>query len=77
MRDRFDVARKASGHFGFGSGIHACVGRMLARMEAEELLRALASRVATIELVDEPRRMLNNTIRGLESMPVRCGAATG
>jgi hypothetical protein len=73
--DRFDVARKASGHMAFGSGIHACVGRMLARMEGEILIGALARRVAAIELDGEPERMLNNTLRGLERLPVRFVAA--
>jgi 4-methoxybenzoate monooxygenase (O-demethylating) len=69
--ERFDIARKASGHMGFGSGIHACVGRMLARLEGEVLLAALARRVVAIELAGEPVRMLNNTLRGLTSLPVR------
>jgi hypothetical protein len=69
--DRFDVARKASGHMAFGSGIHACVGRMLARMEGEILIGALARRVEAIELDGEPERMLNNTLRGLTRLPVR------
>jgi 4-methoxybenzoate monooxygenase (O-demethylating) len=69
--DRFDIARKASGHMGFGSGIHACVGRMVARMEGEVLLRALARRVKALELDGEPERLLNNTLRGLTRLPVR------
>jgi hypothetical protein len=69
--DRFDVARKASGHMAFGSGLHACVGRMLARMEGEILIGALARRVEAIELDGEPERMLNNTLRGLTRLPVR------
>jgi cytochrome P450 len=69
--DRFDIARKASGHMGFGSGIHACVGRMVARMEGEVLLRALARRVKAIELDGEPERLLNNTLRGLTRLPMR------
>jgi 4-methoxybenzoate monooxygenase (O-demethylating) len=69
--DRFDIARKASGHMGFGSGIHACVGRMVARMEGEVLLRALARRVKAHELDSEPQRLLNNTLRGLTRLPVR------
>jgi 4-methoxybenzoate monooxygenase (O-demethylating) len=73
--DRFDVARKASGHVAFGSGIHACVGRMLARLEGEILLGALARRVAAVELDGEPQRMLNNTLRGLTSLPLRVVAA--
>jgi 4-methoxybenzoate monooxygenase (O-demethylating) len=73
--DRFDVARKASGHMAFGSGIHACVGRMLARLEGEILLGALARRVAAVELDGEPERMLNNTLRGLTSLPLRVVAA--
>src|SRR6185369_3422204 len=33
--DRYDITRKTSGHVGFGSGIHMCVGQMLARVEGE------------------------------------------
>jgi 4-methoxybenzoate monooxygenase (O-demethylating) len=73
--ERFDISRKASGHMGFGSGIHACVGRMVARLEGEVLLGALARRVAAIELAGEPERMLNNALRGLTSLPVRIVAA--
>ena len=69
--DRFDVARKASGHVGFGSGIHACVGQMLARLEADVLLGTLARRVEAIELDGEPELKLNNTLRGLARLPVR------
>jgi 4-methoxybenzoate monooxygenase (O-demethylating) len=68
--DRFDIARKAGGHVGFGAGIHACVGRMLARLEAEVLLGVLARRIETIELAGEPVRKLNNTLRGLTRLPV-------
>jgi hypothetical protein len=74
---RFDVSRKASGHVGFGVGIHACVGKMLARLEAEVLLAALACRVASIELDGEPTRKLNNTLRGLARLPVRVRPAAG
>ena len=43
--DRFDIGRKTLGHVGFGYGIHACVGQMVARLEAEILLAALARSV--------------------------------
>jgi cytochrome P450 len=69
--DQFDIARKASGHLGFGTGIHACVGRMLARLEAEVLLGALARRVEAIELGGEVVRKLNNTLRGPASLLVQ------
>ena len=69
--DRFDVERRASGHVGFGSGIHACVGQMLTRLEADVLIGALARHVEAIELDGEPELKLNNTLRGLASLPVR------
>lgn len=68
--DRFDIGRKTTGHLAFGTGIHGCVGQMVARMEAEAILGALLPRVASIELVGEPRRRLNNTLRALASLPV-------
>ncbi len=69
--DDYDIGRKTQGHVGFGSGIHACVGMALARLEGECLLAALARRVARIEITGAPRRRHNNTLRGLESLPVR------
>jgi len=73
--DRFDIERNATGHVGFGAGIHACVGQMIARLEGELILGELARRVKSIELAGEPQRMLNNSLRGLKSLPLRVTAA--
>lgn len=68
--DRFDVARAPMDHVGFGYGVHACAGQGLARLEAHAVLSALLDRVEAINLAGQPRRHLNNVIRGLESLPV-------
>ncbi len=68
--ERFDIGRDTRGHLAFGTGIHLCVGQMIARLEAELLLDALVRRVAEIRPAGEPRRKLNNTMRALESLPV-------
>jgi 4-methoxybenzoate monooxygenase (O-demethylating) len=73
--ERFDISRKAGGQLGFGFGIHACAGRMVARLEAEVLLAALARRVKAIDLDGEPERKLNNALHGLARLPVRVHAA--
>ena len=67
---RSDLNRKTVGHVAFGVGIHACIGQMVARLEAELLLRALVARVSAIELTGESQRKLNNTLRGFASLPV-------
>ncbi len=68
--DSFDITRVASGHVGFGFGIHQCLGQMVARMEAEALLKALIPRVREIRLAGAPVRRLNNTLHALASLPV-------
>lgn len=68
--DRFDITRKSGGHTGFGVGVHACVGQMIARLEAEVVLTALTERVSALALADEPERQLNNTLRGLSTLPL-------
>lgn len=73
--DEYDVTRRTSGQVGFGSGIHMCVGQLLARLEGEVFLSALARRVARLEIVGAPVRRYNNTLRGLESLPVMLHAA--
>jgi cytochrome P450 len=69
--DVFDIRRDASGHLGFGRGVHLCVGIHLARLEAHALLAALADRVARFELTGDPHWTLNNTLHGLGELPVR------
>ncbi|HEY2750465.1 cytochrome P450 [Phenylobacterium sp.] len=68
--DQFDIARKTSGHVAFGYGIHSCVGQAVARMEGEIVLKALAERIERLELAAPPVRCLNNTLRGLASLPL-------
>jgi hypothetical protein len=48
--DELDITRRVAGHIGFGTGIHGCVGQMVARLEGEAVLAALATRVASIEM---------------------------
>jgi 4-methoxybenzoate monooxygenase (O-demethylating) len=69
--DTFDVRRRAAGHMTFGTGIHGCVGQAVARLESEAIFAALAKRVASFELTGEPTRRLNNTLRGLDTLPLR------
>jgi cytochrome P450 len=69
--DRLDLRRKTVGHVAFGSGIHVCVGMMIARLEAELLFAAFAKRVAGFEIVGEPTRRHNNTLRTFANLPVR------
>jgi cytochrome P450 len=69
--ERFDIRRRTSGHVAFGYGIHSCVGQIFARLEGEIVLTALLERVDLIELAGSPVRRLNNTLRGLEQLPLR------
>ena len=68
--DHYDVSRKTSGHVGYGSGIHMCVGQLVARLEGEVMMAAIARKVGTIEITGPVKRRYNNTLRGLESLPV-------
>jgi 4-methoxybenzoate monooxygenase (O-demethylating) len=68
--DDYDITRRTIGHVGFGNGIHRCAGQLLAQLEGESVLSALARKVASIEIIGPSRRRHNNTLRGLASLPV-------
>lgn len=69
--ERFDVGRRPIGHTALGIGIHACVGQLVARLEADVLFETMARRIARFDLVDTPKRSLNNTLRSFARLPVR------
>lgn len=66
----FDISRDARDHVAFGYGLHACAGQAFARMEAHALLAALAERVERFVIDGPVVRHVNNTVRGLASLPV-------
>jgi cytochrome P450 len=69
--DRFDPDRPDNQHFGFGGGIHYCVGAPLARMEAQIALTALARRLVSPRLiVDPPPYRPNAVLRGPRHLPI-------
>ncbi|MXW20924.1 MAG: cytochrome P450 [Gammaproteobacteria bacterium] len=68
--EKFDIHRNPRDHVAFGFGSHSCLGRHLAQLEMESLLRAMAPRVSRIE-AGEPRLAINNTLRGFASLPVK------
>ncbi len=69
--DRYDIQRRPVGHMALGSGIHGCVGQVVARLEGELVLAALARRVKAIEPAGAHTRRLNNTLRALDTLPLR------
>jgi len=73
--DRYDIGRRPSGHVALGSGIHGCVGQAVARLEGEVVFAALARRVRRIEVAGPHTRRLNNTLRALDTLPLRLVAA--
>ena len=73
--DRYDIGRATTGHVAFGAGVHMCVGQLLARLEGETLLAALARAFASLAPDGEPTPLLNNTLRGWVRLPVRATPA--
>lgn len=68
--ERFDVTRNPVDHMAFGHGVHKCAGQGLARLEFTAVFDHLARMVRRFEIEGEPERHLNNTVRGLSSLPV-------
>ena len=69
--DQLDLGRTPNPHIGFGTGIHACLGAALARLEADVALPALVTRWPRLRLAGRPRWRPTFVLRGLVSLPVR------
>ncbi|MFE7118948.1 cytochrome P450 [Streptomyces sp. NPDC057654] len=74
--DALDLRRKATGHLGFGHGVHQCLGQQLARVEMGVAIPALFARFPSLRLAvppeDVPMRSAMN-IYGVERLPVAWG----
>jgi 4-methoxybenzoate monooxygenase (O-demethylating) len=69
--DRFDIRRDNRGHLGWGYGLHACVGRVLAVLEADALLGACIRHVERFEAAGEPNPWMSAIGHGPAKLSVR------
>jgi cytochrome P450 len=74
--DKFDMDRaNASQQLAFGTGVHFCLGAMLARQEMKCAIREIVNSVDSLELaLPSDQADLSNSmviLRGLKSLPVR------
>jgi cytochrome P450 len=67
----FMPERSPNRHLGFGFGIHACIGRHLAKAEVVTFFRELIRRVDRIELAGRPAWTETSFLGGVKRLPVR------
>ncbi len=72
---KYDLSRDLKKQVGWGYGVHACVGRVLAQLEAQVLLSELVRRVERIELAGEPEPWMTTIGHGPARLPIRVIAA--
>jgi cytochrome P450 len=69
--DTFDITRDPNPHVAFGSGVHHCLGATIARLEGQEVFKALAERFPSLHLATEELAYQPSiTFRSLKSLPV-------
>ncbi|MPZ82453.1 MAG: cytochrome P450 [Actinophytocola sp.] len=68
--DELRVDRPAAQHLGFGHGVHHCLGAALARMELQEALRVLFTRLPGLHLAGDVEWKSEMLVRGAVTMPV-------
>ncbi|MGP3959376.1 cytochrome P450 [Nonomuraea sp. 3N208] len=72
--DALDLRRTATGHVGFGHGVHQCLGQQLARVEMRAALPALFARFPSLRLAVPPEQVRSRTpdvlIHGVLDLPV-------
>jgi cytochrome P450 len=69
---RFDVTRSPNDHVGFGSGVHFCIGHLLARRETRIALERILHRFPDIALAtDDLEWICTSMTRSVASLPVR------
>jgi cytochrome P450 len=73
--DTFDIKRDLRGHVGWGYGVHACVGRTLAQMEAQALLGAIVKHIDSFESAGDLEWWLTTIGHGPAKLPIRFKAA--
>jgi cytochrome P450 len=69
--DEFIIDRQGvRNHISFGFGVHRCMGNRLAEMQLRIVWEEILKRFKKVEVVDLPKRLKSNFIRGITELPV-------
>ena len=71
--DRLDIRRNDNHHLTFSQGAHYCLGAALARLEGQEVFKALSQRFPGLELAEEPVHREHFVLRGYQAVHVAAG----
>ena len=66
--DELDIARPDVQSLTFSHGIHYCLGAALARLEGQEVFKALTRRLPGLELAEEPVHRDHFVLRGYRAV---------
>lgn len=73
--DKLHIDRSGTQHLGFGHGVHRCAGAALARVELQEALDVLLTRLPDLRLAGDVEWKKQTLVRGPVTMPVEWSAA--
>jgi 4-methoxybenzoate monooxygenase (O-demethylating) len=73
--DRFDIGRNVRGQVGWGAGVHMCVGKTLAQLEADAMFGAMLRRIRRFDAAGDPEPWMTTIGHGPARLPVRITAA--
>lgn len=69
--EEFDITRKDNKHLAFGVGIHNCLGKSLARLEANIVFSAILPYLSNMKLTENTPNWKNNSFfRGLDTLEI-------
>ncbi len=69
--DRYQISRDLKKQVGWGYGVHACVGRVFAQLEAHVLLSEIVRQIDLIEMAGEPEPWMTTIGHGPAKLPIR------
>jgi cytochrome P450 len=66
----FDITADRAPHFGFGGGMHHCIGHYVARLDMKEAFKALASRLPDMQIASGATYLPDSGNTGPTKLPI-------
>jgi cytochrome P450 len=66
----FDITADRAPHFGFGGGMHHCIGHYVARLDMKEAFKALASRLPNMQIASGATYLPDSGNTGPTNLPI-------